>query len=248
MAMAVCLAAVLLVTAPTARAGGPSRVPRFGTGGPAQRTPVLAFLGDSWTAGVGSTDHQGFAPRTAARLRWRSLNFGVGGSGYTAPGAHHSLFGQRVAAVVAAHPDVIVVQGSLNDASSTATAEASAAYRTLKSLYARAGGVPVIVLGASHVPGVPTRTIDRINGSVGAAAARVALPFIDPAALNWTDPRDRGIWFDPLHPNDRGHQLVADHLSPLVRQLLVSWRWQRLAVTAHGAAAALPPGRGTAIR
>ena len=43
---------------------------------------------------------------------------------------------------------------------------------------------------------------------------------MDPAAEDWTDPHDPGLWADTIHPDDRGHQLVADHLAPLLRALV----------------------------
>lgn len=221
LALAVALAVVILM--PPAREATPvptaRQLPVATT--LSHRTPTIAFLGDSWTEGVGGTNHQGYAPRTAERLGWHFLNFGVGGSGYTKPGVDHSVFAERIAAVVASHPDVIVVQGSLNDASSTPTAEASAAYTTLRLLHEEADpGTRIIVLGASYNPGTQNATIDWINAAVRSGANRVGLPFVDPALLNWTDPRDPTVWSDPWHPNDEGHQHIANHLAALIPALV----------------------------
>jgi lysophospholipase L1-like esterase len=43
------------------------------------------------------------------------------------------------------------------------------------------------------------------------------VPIVDPAAENWTDPAEPGVWADPIHPNDRGHAQIADRLAPLLR-------------------------------
>lgn len=183
------------------------------------RVPAMAFLGDSWTVGVGSsTGANGYAPRTAERLGWESLNFGVAGSGYTRPGPYRSLFSQRVAKVVAARPDVIVVEGSLNDRDSSPAAVTDAAYRTLHALHAETTA-RIIVLGACYNPGTPTATINWINRSVSVAAGRVGVPFVDPTG--WLSPKDPSVWWNSLHPNDKGHQLVADHLAPVLRTLLL---------------------------
>ena len=78
----------------------------------------------------------------------------------------------------------------------------------------------VVVLGSTYVPGTPDATIDWINAAVGAAAERLGLVFVDPAAENWADPDDPTIWADPDHPNDTGHQLIADRLALRLAALL----------------------------
>jgi lysophospholipase L1-like esterase len=73
------------------------------------------------------------------------------------------------------------------------------------------------VVGASYNPGTPDAVIDRVDRAVARAAASAGVPFVDPAAENWTDPADPGVWADPIHPDDRGHAQIADRLAPLLR-------------------------------
>jgi lysophospholipase L1-like esterase len=182
--------------------------------------PLVAFLGDSWTAGVGATGRRGYVVRAAERLGWGYSNVGVGGSGYSVPGPHHSRFVQRIPQLVALHPDVVVVQGSLNERHSTPRALRAAAASTLAGLTgALDPGTPVLVVGAAYNPGTADATIDWINDGVGDAAAAAGLPFVNPASAGWLDPHDRGLWADTIHPDDRGHQLMADALVPLLRIL-----------------------------
>jgi len=183
--------------------------------------PLVAFLGDSWTVGVGATGFDGYAPRTAAQLHWPYRNFGVSGSGYSVPGPYDSLFGRRIELLAAAEPDVVVVQGSLNERNSAPEALALAARQTLADLRAAlVPGTPVLVLGASYNPGTPDETIDWINAAIRSAATANGLPFIDVARGGWTDPDDPTLWADSIHPDDRGHALVADHLARLLRALV----------------------------
>ena len=188
---------------------------------PATQAPhSVTFIGDSWTEGVGGTDRRGYAVLTGEQLGWNYHVLGVGGSGYSVPG-RGSTFGERVGRAVATHPDVIVVQGSLNERSSTPRALTAAADATLSRLRSVAGPrTRILVVGASYTPGTPTATIDWINRAIRGAAARAGLEFVDPAAQEWTDPRDPAIWSDGNHPNDAGHQLVADHLEPLLVALV----------------------------
>lgn len=187
-----------------------------------QRPPVhsVTFIGDSWTEGYGATALRGYAVLTAEQLGWNYEDLGVGGSGYSVLG-RGSTFGDRVDRAVATHPDVIVVQGSLNERTSTAQALTAAADETLARLRAEAAPhTRILVMGASYTPGTPDATIDWINGAVRGAAAKAHLEFVDPAAEDWTDPHEAALWFDANHLDDAGCQVPADHLKPLLRALV----------------------------
>ena len=182
--------------------------------------PGVTFVGDSWTQGSGAGGLRGYAVRAAEQLGWNYRILGVGGSGYSVTGSR-GTFGQRIDGAVASDPDVIVVQGSLNERASTVDRLLPGAIETLAEL--RAAAEPetrILVLGASNTPGKDPATIDWINGAVAAAAAAAGLTFVDVAAENWTDPGQPDIWADPNHPNDLGHQLIADRLVPLLRSLV----------------------------
>jgi lysophospholipase L1-like esterase len=182
----------------------------------APKVRSVTFIGDSWTEGFRATALRGYAVLTGAELGWDYRVLGVGSSGYDLPG-RGATFDQRVDRAVETHPDVIVVQGSLNEKDSTPEALAPAADETLAHLKAAASSsTHILVMGASYNPGTPNQTIDWINAAIKAAAARAGVPFVDVAAENWTDPQDASIWADVYHPNDAGYQLIADHLKPLL--------------------------------
>jgi lysophospholipase L1-like esterase len=217
------IAAVLVSVAVLVGGGRPpvsaahAQQPGVATASGEQRS--VAFIGDSWTAGAGATAHRGYAVLTAEQLGWRSTLLGVGGSGYLVRG-HGSVYSDRIERAVASDPDVIVVQGSLNERASKVAGLASAALDTLTRLQAAADpGTTIIVLGASYNPGTDPAVIDRINGAVSAAARTEGLRFVDVAAEDWTDPADPSVWADSIHPNDLGHQLIADHLETILEHV-----------------------------
>ena len=183
-------------------------------------TPEVVFLGDSWTVGVGATAGQGYAPLVAEQLGWEYEELGVSGSGYLSPGAA-APYADRIDAAVAVDPDLIVVQGSLNDSRSDPGQLDRAAADTLARLQATAGdGRAVLVIGAPDTPGTDPAVIERINAAIAAAAGAAGFAFVNPAQENWTDPADPAIWADPLHPNDAGHRLLAEALVPLLQAAL----------------------------
>jgi lysophospholipase L1-like esterase len=182
---------------------------------------VVAIVGDSWTVGFGATGHIGYAQRTVQMLGWDWRNLGVSGSGYSVGGPYDNQYEERIDDVVTSRPDVVVVQGSLNERTSTPAKLREAADRTLAELRDDIDpSVPIVVVGASYAPGVPSGTIDWINAAIAAAAAGAGLPFVDPAAQGWTDPADPSLWFDDIHPDDRGYERIAERMVPLLRSLV----------------------------
>jgi lysophospholipase L1-like esterase len=184
-----------------------------------EEPPSVTFVGDSWTFGPGAAG-KGYVERVAEQLGWRYENQGIIGSGYSTPGQGRP-YGQRLTTAVAGRPDVIVVQGSLNDQAVDPATLAERALDTLSRLRERADpDTEILIMGASHTPATPDTTIDAINGAIGGAAQTVGLPFVDPVAENWTDPADPDVWSDGNHPNDAGFQRIADGLAPILRETL----------------------------
>jgi lysophospholipase L1-like esterase len=188
--------------------------------GDAADVPVVAFIGDSWTEGVGATALRGYSVLTAEQLGWEYQGLGVGGSGYVQPG-RGSTFDQRVERAVATDPDVLVVQGSLNERRTPLAQLEPATLITLEHLRSAVDrDAVVLIVGSSYTPGTDRAVIDGINDTIEAAAERAGFAFVDPAAENWTDPAEAGIWADPNHPNDAGHQRIADMLAPLLETMV----------------------------
>jgi lysophospholipase L1-like esterase len=220
--------ALLIATLVTLGIGGSGAVPGAAAAAPAppvpapaveQETPRVTFVGDSWTEGFGATALRGYAVLTGEQLGWDYDLLAIGGSGYSLRGVagQGATYAERVDRVVAIGADVIVVQGSLNERNSTREALAAAALAALAGLRAEADpATRIVVLGAAYPGCTPHATIDWINAAIEDAAARAGVGFVDVAAENWTDPADPTVWFDPIHPNDAGYQLIADRLQRLL--------------------------------
>lgn len=188
-----------------------------------QRVHSVTFIGDSWTEGFGATALRGYAVLTGEDLGWDYRILGVGSSGYDLKG-RGATFDDRVDRAMETHPDVVVVQGSLNEKDSTPASLAAAADQTMAHLVAAAGThTKILIMGASYTPGVPDATTDWINAAIHAAADKAGLQFLDVAALGWSDPTNPAIWADgAYHLNDEGCQQVADDLAPILRGLVGS--------------------------
>jgi lysophospholipase L1-like esterase len=183
--------------------------------------PFVSFVGDSWTDGAGATDGVGYAHLTGRLLGWAHRVLGVGGSGYVVGGTGDVPFDERIAPAVAGDPDVVVIQGSINEAGTPSPELAAAVADTLTRLVRVVGAdTAVVVVGASHVPGMPVPSVDQVNDVLRAEAARQGLLFVDVAAEVWSDPADPTIWADPYHVNDAGAAQIAGRLAPLLRAVV----------------------------
>jgi lysophospholipase L1-like esterase len=209
-------------TSPTASAIPGPADPEYPTWpGATAEAPLVSFIGDSWTKGTGATDGNGYAYLTGRRLGWAYRVLGVGGSGYVRGGSGNVPFDERILPAVAGDPDVVVIQGSINEAGTPSPELAAAVADTLTRLVSAAGpDTAVVVLGASQVPGMPVQYVDKVNDVVRAEAAREGLLFVDVAAEVWSDPADPSIWADDYHVNDIGAEQIAERLAPVLQAVV----------------------------
>ncbi|MGZ4613111.1 MAG: SGNH/GDSL hydrolase family protein, partial [Kineosporiaceae bacterium] len=172
----------------------------------AQPVHTVTFIGDSWTEGIGATGLRGYAVLTGEQLGWDYRVMGVGGSGYSVSG-FGATFDERVDRAVATHPDVIVVQGTLNERLTPIPTLSAATETTLAHLSRVADPkTRILVVGSAYNPGTPNATIDSINGVIRTVAERHHLAFVDPAAEGWIDATNPSLWSNPDHPDDAGYQ------------------------------------------
>jgi lysophospholipase L1-like esterase len=185
----------------------------------AEPDPVAAFLGDSYTSGTGAAVGRSYGPITSRLMCWAFAPFGEGGTGYANPGdaPGESVYADRVPQVVAASPDVVIVQGSTNDYEND---EAYAgAVRTFSAL--RAGlrpDVPIVAIGPIQTPDSRDELVAAASSGVARAAAENGVRFIDPVAEQWV-PKDPTYFADGVHPNDRGHEMFATRAAEDLRSM-----------------------------
>lgn len=219
----VCAFAVLrpFVSAPTAQLAAGAGITAVVDAEPLALPPeprVLIF-GDSWTYGSAASDPTlGYAYVIGANLGWDATVNGVPGSGYLKPGLTGPAFGERIDALdPALDPDLIIVQGSINDrAQGTAgyREAVTAAWDALAALYPDAS---FVILGpAPHVLPVGAETA-RIDRDLGELAGARGWWYISPLGEQWItdanylDVIDTGVGRN--HPSTAGHAYLAERLA-----------------------------------
>lgn len=174
------------------------------------KAETAAFLGDSYTAA--SNQGGGYVGPLVNAMGWTPLFFGQGGTGYVNPGQAsegESAFPARVDAVIAAAPDVVVVQGGLND--NNKAASLAAANQAFGDLRAGLPDARVIAVGPVLAPGMSAESIKAARDGIKEAAGAHGVVFIDPAAENWLPSADL---FDVpgVHPTAEGYKRLGEHL------------------------------------
>ncbi|RLP08917.1 SGNH/GDSL hydrolase family protein [Propionibacterium australiense] len=143
-----------------------------------QRPPRVAFIGDSYCAGSSAVPAGYTIDRVAAReLGVACMPSAQGGTGYvsagTANAATNSPFGsqQRLAAVAATRPDLVVVVGSINDQTAGAGVILTAVRQFCADLRTFLPATPVVIVGPQPSGGARTTSAEHAANCQAVAKA-----------------------------------------------------------------------------
>jgi lysophospholipase L1-like esterase len=180
--------------------------------------PVVAFLGDDWTAGIGASKKaKRFTTLVSDRLHLVEKNFGADGTGFAKSSSAGGAYRSRVDDIVAAHPDVVVVSGGRNDTSDDATTVANAAKALFATLHRKLPDAKLIAVapfwGDSDQPPELTALARAVKSGVTDAGGTY-LALDDPIHGHPSD------MSNAADPNDKGYAAIADALAPQLAQAL----------------------------
>lgn len=195
------------------------------------RPPVLAILGDSYLEGTGAvSEDRSMAMQLNTALGTLVANRSAGGTGYVSDGPFNRLpYRQRIDELLAADADIYLIEGGLNDYATIYERGVSdlgdlrvAARKVFAGVRKGDPDAEVVVVGPFWPTGEPVDGILAIRDVIEAEADAAGVPFIDPLAEEWLTPQntDRLIGPDGTHPNQAGHDYLADRLVASVRSAL----------------------------
>lgn len=177
--------------------------------------PTVLVFGDSWTYGSAATRRtEGYAYLLADLIDGETVVRGVSGSGYQKPGSDGPAYGERIAALDAAiTPDLIIIQGSINDRRENAAAYPAAVDSAWDALVAKFPDTRIIVLGpAPHELPIGATTA-RIDHDLARLAAARGWWYISPVQDHWITEQN---YLDVIdvdagrkHPSNAGHEYLA---------------------------------------
>lgn len=175
-----------------------------------ESVPVVAFLGDSYSKGIGaSTNGKRWTTLVSAAMGWSELNLAEGGSGYTTTYLGQKTdYSIKLDVITAAQPDIVVVSGGRNDyEAGTASITGAVALSLFEAIKANAPQTKLIVTSpiwdATEPPADFATLIDGVKSATASAGGRY-LDIGEPLANNPVM-----LDLDGLHPNDSGHRAIA---------------------------------------
>jgi GDSL-like Lipase/Acylhydrolase family len=191
-----------------------------------------AFLGDSYTYGVGATrPSEGYAYLVAEAEHWNADVVGLPGSGYVRIATHDNMdISAGIAPVIAVQPKVVIVECGRNDIDDGINL-ADVEPRALKDLRALRAGLPhatIVVLGPIWLSGHPGPRAFAVRDAVYAAQRQIpGSRWIDPIAERWftgrlghkTGDDATMINWAVSHPDNLGYRHIAYRLETDLRLL-----------------------------
>jgi lysophospholipase L1-like esterase len=205
-------------SSPTGGAGSPAPTASASASG---RTTSL-FFGDSYIVGGAYTGPENSMGAIAARrLGWRYQIRGGGGTGFVSGNPDYdipSFLGQiRAGALDVGSVDWLVIEGGGNDKYDDPGLVTRRAVRTLKAAAKRHPEARLVLVGTMDPTVDGFTDTDGVIGALGAAAARVGIPYID--AQHWLEGHPELVGPDYDHPTPAGHQRCGRKLARALRAL-----------------------------
>ena len=187
----------------------------------------VAVVGDSYTTG---TDEGGQGPnawtaRACQTLAQRGMQIGAdvaaeGQAGYAVPGDHGSIFEDLTARAVKPADALVVFFGSRNDQGVDPGLVAEKARAAFLLARRFAPTARFLVIGPPWPTADVPASVLQVRDVIRSQARAVGAAFVDPIDDRWFVDRPDLIGVDGVHPNDAGHQYLADKIAPLIRMQL----------------------------
>lgn len=247
--------------------GGIAALPAYDIRPPADPSPVrVVVVGDSYGAGRGAdgissspnpNSFYGYVPLLSQLLGVPDVwTVSIGGTGYVATVDGAEPYSGRASDVAAAAPDVVIVQGSINDGGESGVQAAAASF--VSGLMASLPDAVIIMTGPLYAAAYYS-DVTTVASEVSAAAAALGVPFIDASTwatgtgyagdTNGSGTSDYYQNGDSVHPTPAGHQMLAQRMAAAVGAVLGMDVAQEPAFTPSpwSSAEPLAPGSGETL-
>ncbi|MGI8761858.1 MAG: SGNH/GDSL hydrolase family protein [Jatrophihabitantaceae bacterium] len=180
--------------------------------------PLVVFLGDDYTLGVGATSKaKRFSTLIGISLHVRAKTVASSGAGYAKSGTDGKSYGDLVTEVVAGTPSMVVVSGGRNDTSddpATLAAQATTLFATLHAKLPKAKLVAVAPFWGNSPPPAALSSVATSVQSAVQAVGGTYLAIPDPLLGH------AGFMSDSADPNDDGYAAIANAVGPALAPLL----------------------------
>lgn len=191
----------------------------------ATTNPSVLFIGDSFTAGNGSSE-MSYGCMAAVRLGWLCNLSAVPGTGYVSGNQFHRFvvnqyygmstsFVERIPHLTVQYqPDIVVLDGGRNDLSRPKDSVFEAMTTTINAARQAWPEAKIIFIRPRFLakPGDNLGFNDAFMGQLRAAQATHGVVFIDPIQRLARNNTSALLQDDGIHPNERGELTIASAL------------------------------------
>lgn len=184
---------------------------------PAAEPAVVVFLGDSLTAGYGLAAEEAFPSRVEAELLEEGFDVRVVNAGVSGDTSAGGL--ARLDWLLSQEPEVVVVGLGGNDGLRGLPLDATE--ENLRSIVRRSreAGARVVLLGMKIPPNYGLDYAGRFERMYREVADDLDVPLV-PFLLEGVAARPGLNLPDRIHPNARGHEIIAELVYPYVEEEL----------------------------
>jgi acyl-CoA thioesterase-1 len=184
---------------------------------PQTRVPVVIFLGDSLTAGLGLGEEQAYPARVAAKLAAQGMKVKVINAGVSGDTSAGGL--ARLDWLLRQHPDVLVVGLGGNDGLRGLPLPDTE--KNLRDIIRRsqAAGIRVLLLGMQIPPNYGPDYVNGFKAMYPRIAKEMNVPLV-PFLLEGVGGVTNLNQSDGIHPTAEGQEMVADNVVPYLKKLL----------------------------
>lgn len=170
----------------------------------------VLVMGDSWSAGASADPGLGYVDRLIARTGWNVTLDAVPGTGYQSTmAASAQTYQQRASALPDIAPELVIIQGGLNDFKSNLDALPASVTATVEAVEAKYPSAQIVLLGPGTFQLPVPETVGRVDSILGDVARRTGVFYISPQDSGWMTPENFSTFWDPdtQHPTTAGHEL-----------------------------------------
>jgi hypothetical protein len=187
-------------------------LPRTDGEKPRQWPLSVAVVGDQYTAGI--QNRLVWPTLMAQRTGWSVSNFALPDAGFVADGRGGHGFTYQVDRAQGAHPEVVVIVGSIADSRFSDTGPIRVgAQEAINKI--KLGGEQALLVGPTWFETPVPRSVRRVSDAVRDVANDAGVPFLNALNPPWLTKMQMRA--DLKGPNDEGQSAIADKIAAWLR-------------------------------
>lgn len=194
-------------TTPTAHTLAPLKLP--GKGG------EVLVMGDSWATGYSADKGRGFVDVLRKLTGWKVATDAQSGTGYVAVlGNGGQTFPVRASKLGGAAPELVLLEGGINDQGESADAVTSAATQTIGTIHGAYPDAEIVLVGPGTGAWPISSKLVVIDRALRSAADDAQVYYVSPLTDRWITEANFKTFIDPKtgHPGNDGHEVFATKL------------------------------------